>query len=330
MLAIVILNYNGRKHLEEFLPSVLQYSSSYPIIVADNASTDDSVTFLQAAYPSVKLLLNSKNEGFAGGYNTALAQVKAKYFLLLNSDVEVTAHWLEPMLKLMESDENIAACQPKIRSYRQKELFEYAGAAGGMIDYLGYPFCRGRIFDSCETDTSQYNDSREVFWATGACMLVRAKVFQELGGFDADFFAHMEEIDLCWRMKNAGYTIFYCAESTVSHLGGGTLQKSNPFKTYLNYRNGLALLAKNLPSNQLVSTIFSRLVLDGVSGVKLFLGGNFGDVWAIIKAHFAFYAWLPALLKKRKIIQAKEVSHIYQKSIVWQYFAKGKKKFSEL
>lgn len=330
MLAIVILNYNGRKHLEQFLPSVVKYSSPYQIIIADNASTDDSVQFLQTVYPEIKLIINKKNEGFAGGYNTALKQIQAKYFLLLNSDVEVSPNWVEPLLKLMENNKQIAACQPKIRSFLQKEYFEYAGAGGGMIDYLGYPFCRGRVFDTCEHDTGQYDDSREVFWATGACILVRADIFTQLGGFDADFFAHMEEIDLCWRMKNAGYQIHYCAESTVFHLGGGTLNKSNPFKTYLNYRNGLALLAKNLPSNKLFTIIFSRLVLDGVSGVKLFLGGNFADVWAIIKAHFAFYAWLPSLMKKRSTINPKEVSIVYPNSIVWQYFAKGKKKYSSL
>jgi GT2 family glycosyltransferase len=298
------------------------------LFVADNASTDDSIVFLKANYPSINLIQIPENQGFAGGYNTVLNQIEAEYYVLLNSDVEVTPNWIEPVIALMDADKSIAACQPKIRSFHQRNLFEYAGAAGGYIDKYGYPFCRGRIFDTCEEDFGQYNDSREVFWATGACMFVRAEVYHQLGGLDADFFAHMEEIDLCWRIKNAGLKVFYCADSTVYHVGGGTLQKSNPRKTFLNYRNGLALLYKNLPQNQLFKTILIRLILDGISGVKLFISGSFSDTWAIIKAHFAFYGWISRLKKKRQ--NSKQVNGIYDKSIVWEYFVKWKKKFTDL
>lgn len=323
-VAVVILNYNGRNFLEKFLPSVVKYADGSEIIVADNASTDDSVRFLKNTYPNIKLIQLPDNEGFAGGYNEALKQISAEYYVLLNSDVEVTSNWLRPIIELMESNKLIAACQPKIRSFHQKTHFEYAGAAGGYIDWLGYPFCRGRVFDSYEEDLGQYNDTKEVFWATGACMFVKADVFHKLGGFDASFFAHMEEIDLCWRMKNAGHQIFYCSNSVVFHVGGGTLHKSNPHKTFLNYRNGLAMLYKNLPAKKMVTTIFLRLVLDGISGVKLLLSGSFADFWAVIKAHFAFYTMIPKLERH----SPKEVSQIYQKSIVWEYFGKGKKKFS--
>lgn len=317
-VAVVILNYNGRKYLETFLPSVIEHSASFEIIVADNASTDDSVSFIRNTFPSIKILQNTDNQGFAGGYNTALQHISAEYYVLLNSDVEVTPNWIKPIIDLMDSDKSIAACQPKIRSFTEKTHFEYAGAAGGYIDWLGYPFCRGRVFDTYEEDLGQYNDTKEVFWATGACMFVRASVFNEMGGFDANFFAHMEEIDLCWRIKNAGNKIFYCSNSTVFHVGGGTLHKSNPRKTFLNYRNGLAMLYKNLPSNKLFFTILLRLILDGISGIKLLLGGSFSDFFAIIKAHFAFYAMIPQLERK----SPKEVGLIYQKSIVWEYFAK--------
>lgn len=325
-VAIVILNYNGRGILETFLPSVIKHSEGYEIIVADNASTDDSLAFLREKFSEVKILQNAENEGFAKGYNTALRQVKADYYILLNSDVEVSENWITPIIQLMEKDKTIAACQPKIRSFHEKENFEYAGAAGGYIDWLGYPFCRGRIFDTCEKDNGQYNDSRAVFWATGACMFVRADVFHQLGGFDDNFFAHMEEIDLCWRIQNAGYQVFYCAESVVFHVGGGTLHKSNPRKTFLNYRNGLAMLYKNLPKEKLFKTILLRLILDGVSGVKLFFDGKFADVWAIIKAHFAFYAMIPKLERKNP----KAVKHIYQKSIVKAYFLEKRKEFRML
>jgi GT2 family glycosyltransferase len=316
-VAVVILNYNGQNFLEQFMPSVVQNSDGYEIIIADNASTDDSVAFLKNNYPNINIIQIAYNQGFAGGYNEALKHITAEYYVLLNSDVEVTPNWIQPIIDLMSADKLIAACQPKIKSFHEKTHFEYAGAAGGYIDWLGYPFCRGRIFDSYEEDLGQYDDTKEIFWATGACMFVRAEVFHEMGGFDASFFAHMEEIDLCWRMKNVGYKIFYCSDSVVFHVGGGTLHKSNPRKTFLNYRNGLAMLYKNLPANKLISTIFIRLILDGISGIKLLLGGSIADVWAIIKAHFAFYAMIPKLERK----SPKEVSHIYQKSIVWEYFS---------
>ncbi|WP_394991538.1 glycosyltransferase family 2 protein [Emticicia sp.] len=320
-IAVVILNYNGRIFLEKFLPSVINNADGCEIIVADNASTDDSVEFLKSTYPEIRLIQLTDNQGFAGGYNETLNQVSAEYYVLLNSDVEVTPNWIRPIIDLMSANKLIAACQPKIRSFHQKTHFEYAGAAGGYIDWLGYPFCRGRIFDFYEEDLGQYNDTKEVFWATGACMFVRADVFHSLGGFDTNFFAHMEEIDLCWRMKNAGKRIFYCSNSVVFHVGGGTLHKSNPRKTFLNYRNGLSMLYKNLPANKLVSTLLLRLILDGISGIKLLIGGSFSDFWAVIKAHFAFYAMIPKLKRN----SPKTVSHIYQKSIVWEYFVKRKR-----
>lgn len=320
-VAVVILNYNGQKFLETFLPSVIEHADGYEIIIADNASTDASLAFLQNHYPTLKTIQLPTNQGFAGGYNNALKEIKAEYYVLLNSDVEVSANWTEPIIDLMDTDKSIAACQPKIRSYHQKTHFEYAGAAGGYIDWLGYPFCRGRVFDSYEEDRGQYDDTKEIFWATGACMFVRADVFHQLGGFDAHFFAHMEEIDLCWRMKNTGYKIMYVSASTVYHVGGGTLHKSNPRKTFLNYRNGLAMLYKNIPTDKLFSTILLRLVLDGISGIKLLVDGSFADFLAVIKAHFAFYAMIPKLKRK----SPRNVSKIYQKSIVWEYFVKKQK-----
>lgn len=319
--AVVILNYNGQKFLETFLPSVVIHNDGYEIIVADNASTDDSVNLLKTKFADIKIIQLANNDGFAGGYNNALKEIEAEYYILLNSDVEVTPNWTKSIIDLMDTDKSIAACQPKILSYQQKTHFEYAGAAGGYIDWLGYPFCRGRIFDSYEEDKGQYNDTKEIFWATGACMFVRAEIFQQLNGFDTNFFAHMEEIDLCWRIKNQGNRILYSSASTVYHVGGGTLHKSNPRKTFLNYRNGLAMLYKNLPSNRLFSTIFLRLILDGISGVKLLIDGSLADVWAIIKAHFAFYAMIPKLERKAP----KQVNQIYQESIVWEYFVKKQK-----
>lgn len=330
-IAVVILNYNGKQFLSDFLPSVITHSQGASIYVADNASTDDSVPFLQNHYPSISLIQLPQNGGYAKGYNDALKQIKADYYVLLNSDVEVSENWLEPVITLMESDASIAACQPKIRAFHQKASFEYAGAAGGFIDYLGYPYCRGRMFDTLEEDLGQYNDNREVFWATGACMFVKAPIFHELGGFDEDFFAHMEEIDLCWRMKHKGYRVYTCGESTVYHVGGGTLHKSNPRKTFLNFRNGLAMLYKNHPDKGLVATILTRLILDGIAGVKFVLSGNIQDCIAILKAHFNFYGNISNWRNKRNaIIKTKAVSMIYPKSIVWEYFGKGKKKSSEL
>ncbi len=328
--AVVILNFNGKEFLQKFLHGVLQKSPEATVVVVDNGSTDDSVSLMKSEFPQVMLLHQEENQGFAGGYNWALSQIDAKYYVLLNSDVEVGKNWLEPLVELMDSDENIAACQPKILSYAQESQFEYAGASGGFIDRLGYPFCRGRIFDALETDQGQYNDVREIFWATGACMMVRASVFHQLGGLDADFFAHMEEIDFCWRAKNAGYKIMVQPVSSVFHVGGGTLPKSSAQKTYLNFRNNFMLLYKNLPSDQLNKVLFTRLLLDGLAGVKFLFQGNFQDIIAIINAHFYFYGHLNSLKTKRSQLTQHSVSCVYSKSLVWEYYLKGEKHFSQL
>jgi GT2 family glycosyltransferase len=331
--AVVILNYNGRKYLTDFLPSVINNSPDTAIYVADNASTDDSLAVLKNDFPSVKIIQLFENHGFAQGYNEALEQIKDQfqYYILLNSDVEVTPNWIDPVIALMESNPNIAACQPKILSYHEKTHFEYAGAAGGFIDRLGYPFCRGRVFLSIEEDFGQYNDTREVFWATGACMFVRADIFHNLEGFDGDFFAHMEEIDLCWRMKHAGYQVFASGESTVYHVGGGTLHKSNPFKTFLNFRNGLVMLYKNHPDKGLYRTLSTRLILDGIAGIKFLLFDSWEDCWAVARAHFNFYFHFRTWHKKRKEIQKRDdLGQIFKRNTVWQHFVKGKERFEEM
>jgi GT2 family glycosyltransferase len=333
-VAIVILNYNGQPLLEKFIPNVIRYSTGYPIFVADNGSTDDSVTFLQNYFPQVTVIRLEKNEGFCKGYNLALQQVDAQYYVLLNSDVEVTPDWVEPMVRLMEENPRAGAVQPKIKSFYQQSHFEHAGAAGGWIDKWGYPFCRGRLFEVLEPDSGQYNDTVEIFWATGACMLVRASLYQELDGLDNDFFAHMEEIDLCWRIQHAGSQVYYCGESEVYHVGGGTLPKSNPRKTFFNFRNGLILLYKNLPERNFYQTLFIRLVLDGIAGIKFFLEGNRADCWAVIKAHFDFYRTLPTWKAKRKSnmarIKSVEIQGWYAKSVVYEHFVKGNKTFNDL
>jgi GT2 family glycosyltransferase len=330
-IAIVILNWNGRNYLEQFLPSVVKYSSGCCLVVADNASTDDSLLFLRQHYPQVEIIVNLSNEGFSKGYNDALKQVQAKYYVLLNSDVEVTEGWIEPVIALMEQDSRIAACQPKIKSYNAKNKFEYAGAAGGFIDIYGYPFCRGRIFDTLETDQGQYNDNREIFWATGACMFVRADLYWQAGGLDNDFFAHMEEIDLCWRLKNMGYKIYYCGQSEVYHVGGGTLNRTNPKKTYLNFRNGLTLMYKNLPRQEVLPKIFIRLLLDGVAGLRFAVVNPF-DTLAIVKAHWHFFYNIRKHGRKRKALTAYAKRHkgMYQGSIIKSYFFDKKKYFNEL
>jgi GT2 family glycosyltransferase len=328
--AVVILNFNGKDFLKKYLPSVIQYSSEAEIIVADNASTDDSVAFMQGKFPQVKLLVNKENAGFAGGYNWALSQVKAEFYVLLNSDIEVTPGWLTPVIQLLKSDKQVAACQPKIRSVFQKEYFEYAGASGGFIDKLGYPFCRGRIFEEVEKDTGQYDDVREVFWATGACLFVRAAVYHQLGGLDKDFFAHMEEIDFCWRAKNEGYKIMVQPASVVFHVGGGTLPKNSPQKTYLNFRNNFMLLYKNLPSDRLWKVLIIRLFLDGLAGLRFLFQGHFQDVAAVIKAHFYFYGHLGTLKQKREQLKHKHVSEIYRGSLIFAHFFKVIKTFDRL
>ncbi len=327
--ALVILNWNGKKFLEQFLPSVIKHSADANVFVADNGSTDDSISFLEMNFQQVNILRSAENRGFAGGYNLELKQVKADYFVLLNSDVEVTEGWLKPVIDLLNSDKSIAACQPKIKMYAKKQLFEYAGAAGGYIDKYGYPFCSGRVFETLEEDNGQYNNNCEVFWATGACMFLRSESFFKAGGFDEDFFAHMEEIDLCWRMKNLGYKIMYCAGSTVYHVGGGTLQKSNPFKTYLNFRNSLMMLIKNTQGFKLFRLLFIRAVLDDVAQLKFILSGNFKDFIAVQKAQFYVFFNFFKIRKKRKAVK-ENISGVYNHSIVADYFLRGKKKFSDL
>ena len=330
-VAVVILNYNGRKFLEEFLPNVIENTSSVAdIIVADNKSTDDSVDFMKKNFPNIKLILNDYNGGFATGYNIALRQIEADYYVLLNSDIEVTPNWITPIIDLMESDMSIAACQPKILSYHDKTKFEYAGAAGGFIDKYGYPFCRGRLFQDLETDESQYNDTKEVFWATGACMFIRASLYHRYGGLDDDFFAHMEEIDLCWRLKNLGYKIMYCPDSTIYHIGGGTLPKSSARKTYLNFRNNLSLLIKNLPEGKVFGIIFYRFFLDWIAAVKFLFDGSFADFFAVTRAHLSVLKHIPALKKKRSQYTHNKVSQVYQKNIVFKYFLEKKRLYSEL
>jgi len=328
-IAVVILNFNGRSFLQRFLPSVIQYSKEAEIVVADNASTDDSVEFLKSHFPELRLLINNKNSGFAGGYNWALSQLDSKYFVLLNSDIQVTENWLTPLLKLMESDKSIAVCHPKILSYNQKQLFEYAGASGGFIDKLGYPFCRGRVFENLEIDKGQYDDAREVFWATGACMFVRADVYHALDGLDDDFFAHMEEIDFCWRAKNEGFKIYVQPASIIYHVGGGTLPRNSSQKTYLNFRNNFALLYKNLPQNRLWKVLIIRLFLDGLAGLKFLLEGHGKDMLAVVRAHFYFYTHLNKLNIKRHQLTQQETSMIYQKSLVVEHFIRGRKKFHQ-
>lgn len=333
-VALVILNWNGRHHLQQFLPSVL--ASSYEaleIIVADNASTDDSVSFLQENFPQVKLLQLTENHGFAKGYNTALKQVQADYYMLLNSDVEVTPGWLQPMVQLLEQDPTYTACQPKILAYKNKDYFEYAGAAGGWLDAYGYPFARGRVFDICEQDGGQYNGTAQVFWASGAALLIRSADFHAAGGFDEYFFAHQEEIDLCWRLQLMGKKLFCCPQSVVYHVGGGTLPRGNSKKTFLNFRNNQIMLAKNLPWNEKWWKIPFRIGLDALSAWKGLLSGDGGYFVAIVKAHIAFVAWMlmgSRQWKPRKRRPLRSFSAVLQKNLVWQHFALGKKKFSEV
>ena len=335
-IAIVILNWNGEKLFDTFLPSVIRHSSSenIEIIVADNGSTDKSNKHLNQFFPSVKIIDLKTNYGFAEGYNQAIKQVHADFMVLLNSDVKVTENWIEPCIQLFETDKKLAAIQPKILSYNQPNLFEYAGAAGGFIDKFGYPFCRGRILNRIEEDLGQYNQPSPIFWATGACMFVRTSAFKTAGGFDGDFWAHMEEIDLCWRLKNRGYTIAYQPKSLVYHLGGGTLSYGSPKKIYLNFRNNLYMLFKNLPRHQFTRIFFARMVLDGVAAAKFILGFNLREFWAVVKAHASFYRNLGTLIRKRKETQkmviVKNHNEIYTKSIMWKFFIQKKRKFSDL
>ena len=332
-VAVVILNWNGRKHLEQFLPSVTAATySNYEVIVADNGSTDDSLSFLQLHYPGIRTILFKENYGFAKGYNEALKQVKADYYVLLNSDVEVQPGWLEPMVELLEKDRSIAACQPKILSWHNKKLFEYAGAAGGWLDEYGYPFAKGRVFDICEEDRGQYDQSEPIFWASGASLFIRPAVYHAVKGFDEYFFAHQEEIDLCWRIQLAGHKIYSCPSSVVYHVGGGTLPKGNSLKTYLNFRNNRIMLSKNLPLSKKIWVMPARNLLDGISAWKGLLSGDGGYFIAILRAQLSFIKWW--LFNKKKSVfpehRNKPLLGFLKKNMAWQHFVKKKKAFSEI
>ena len=334
--AIVILNWNGIDHLKKFLGVVVE-NSSYPgteIFIADNGSTDGSVDWVEESFPSVKLIKFGKNHGFAEGYNLALKQIDAEYYILLNSDVEVTPGWIEPLVLYMERNQDTAACQPKIRSLQNKEYFEYAGAAGGYIDKYGYPFCRGRIFNYVEKDTGQYNDNKHIFWSSGACMIVRAAAWEKCNGFDSDFFAHMEEIDLCWRFHKTGYNVCFISESVVYHVGGGMLPYDSPFKTYLNYRNNLFLLHKNLPSPSFRKILFIRKSLDALAAGMFLLNGKFAFFHSVWRAHMDYYKYMSSLKIKRDFVKTQTISDIsvpiLNKSIVFEFYLKRKKTFDKL
>ena len=332
-VSVVILNWNGQGLLKQFLPSVC--ASSYPnleIIVGDNASSDNSVAFIKENYPQIRVICNEKNYGFAGGYNKVLEQLKSDYFILLNTDVEVHPDWINPVIQLMESDKQIAAAQPKILSYKHKERFEYAGAAGGYLDIFGYPFCRGRIFDYVELDNGQYNDVKEIFWASGAALFVKRDRWIQVEGLDEDFFAHMEEIDLCWRLKNIGFKIMYCPDSVVYHVGGGSLDAGNPFKTYLNFRNNLILIQKNRSLFFACLIIFCRIWLDLLSIIKFLNDGKKKDAWAVNKAHISFFKGIFKNAEKARKIRTSKFNStgLIRKSIVWQYFVLERKTFKSL
>jgi GT2 family glycosyltransferase len=330
-IAVVILNWNGKNFLDDLLPTLVQHTPpEVDIVVGDNASSDNSVEFLKQNYPQIQIIQNDKNYGFAEGYNRVLYKVKADYFVLLNSDVEVTPNWIEPVIDMMEADDDIAICQPKLLSFYNRDTFEYAGGAGGYIDKYGYPFCRGRLFTTLEKDNGQYDDACEIFWATGAAMFVKAKVWKQLGGLDGDFFAHMEEIDFCWRAKNGGYKVYYCPQSVVYHIGGGTLPPSSPFKTFLNFRNNFSLLFKNLQKRQLTYVFPIRVLMDWVAALKFLSEKKPKEFTAVMKAHWDFYRQIPTLKHKRKKINQRKVSNIYNGNIVLEYYLRGKKIFSKL
>lgn len=334
--AIVILNWNGAHHLKKFLPSVIEHSQSpnTAIYVADNGSTDDSLSLLKTDFQEVNLIELDKNYGFAEGYNQALKQIEADYFMILNSDVEVTPNWLDTMLIYMEANKDVAACQPKVLNYNKPQYFEHAGAAGGFIDYLGYPFCRGRIFAVCEEDKGQYDDIIDIFWATGACLLIRSEVFLKEGGFDGEFFAHMEEIDLCWRLRSRGYRIVCVPQSAIYHVGGGTLNVEHPRKTYLNFRNNLLMLYKNLPKKRLHFVMVKRFFMDYIAAIQLFITGNPKNSAVVFKARRDFFRMRSNFRAKREENLAKttqkEIPEIINKSVVWGYYVGNKKRFSSL
>ena len=327
--AVVILNYNGEKLLQQFLPSVLKFSAEAEIIIADNNSSDHSMEFVRQNFPQIRTIQLDQNYGFCGGYNKALKQVVADYYVLLNSDIEVTPQWLAPMIHLLDHNLSVAAVQPKVLSYHNKNKFEHAGAAGGYIDSLGYPFCRGRVFDYVEEDHGQYNDQREIFWATGACLMIRSEVFRKFDGFDEDFFAHMEEIDLCWKLQRSKQKVFYCGSSTIYHVGAGTLSYRNPKKVFLNFRNGLSLLVKHLNTGELIYKLPLRIALDVIAAFQFLLKGEGRSFAAVIRAHGKFLLNLSNELKKRKELRETLPTYpktmIYKGSVVVDYFLKGQR-----
>jgi GT2 family glycosyltransferase len=327
--AVVILNYNGEKLLQKFLPSVVQYSAEAEIIVADNNSSDKSIAFVRQTFPDIRIIQLDRNYGYCGGYNRAISQVDTDYVVLLNSDIEATPNWLNPMVDMLDRDETIAAVQPKVLSYNKKSHFEHAGAGGGFIDAFGYPFCRGRVFDHVEVDEGQYNDTREVFWASGACLMIRTQSFKKFGGFDEDFFAHMEEIDLCWKLNRAGQRIFYCGASTIYHVGAGTLAYRNPTKTYLNFGNGLSMLLKHLGFGEALYKMPLRIILDWIAALQFLVTGDGKNFLAVLRAHGRFIITLPVGLRKRrelrKLYPRYNDAMIYGGSIVVHYYLRGKK-----
>jgi GT2 family glycosyltransferase len=327
--AVIILNWNGKNLLETYLPSVVAYSGDATVYVADNASTDDSVAYVQREFPSVEIIQNATNGGYAKGYNDALQHLDETLLVLLNSDVAVTKNWLVPVVKAFQQEENLAAAQPKILDDKKKTHFEYAGAAGGFIDALGYPYCRGRIFNTIEEDKGQYDDTVSIFWATGACLFIRNLDFKEAGGFDETFFTHQEEVDLCWRLRGLGKEVKYIGGTTVYHLGGATLETQNPKKTFYNFRNSLLMIVKNVSGIKVVPLLLLRMVLDGIAALQLLLQAKPSHFFAVFKAHFSFYYLLHRCVSKRKNIK-KRRGYAAQKSIVWQYFIKRQRLFSDL
>lgn len=328
-VAVVILNWNGQDLLEKFLPSVVNYSEDATVYVADNASTDNSIALVNKQFPTVKIIHNKTNGGYAKGYNDALKNLTEDLFVLLNSDVEVTKNWLQPIVEIFKNDATVVAAQPKILDYKRKEKFEYAGAAGGFLDKYGYPFCRGRIFDTLENDIGQYNDVAEIFWASGACLFVKADAFWQAGAFDEDYFAHQEEIDLCWRLQSLGGKILYVGASSIYHVGGATLANINPKKTFYNFRNSLLNLLKNVSGFKAFTAIFVRMALDAIAAFQFLIQGKPKHFIAILRAHFSFYSLIPKFYKKRKNT-VKSDAYFYTKSIVFQYFIKKNRRFKNL
>ncbi|MET1055423.1 MAG: glycosyltransferase family 2 protein [Pedobacter sp.] len=332
-VAVVILNWNGKDLLSRFLPGILQSDyGQLEIIVGDNASTDNSVDFIREHYPAIRIIENDRNYGFAEGYNRIMAHVIADYYILLNSDVEVPANWIKPVIAAMEADAAIAAAQPKIKWFSDKSKFEHAGGAGGFMDRNAFPFCRGRIFDTLETDQGQYEDQTAVFWASGAAFFIKRKVWEESGGFDADLFAHMEEIDLCWRLQNMGYKIIYCPGAEVYHVGGGTLATNSPYKVFLNFRNNLIIMQKNLPFWEAVWGLSVRMCIDFVALLQFLLKGETKFAAAVNKAHYQFIRSTRKTASKRKNNQIPyaKLTGVYPSSIVWNFFVKGIRYFSQL